>query len=353
VGSLWFLMKKEEINELLNHGKFPCSCTDRALIETHISWVIVCNEHVFKIKKPLQYSFLDFSTIEKRGYYCKQEVILNNRLPGGIYLGTVPVVKYKGRFVISRLPQGPVVDHAVMMKRIDGQKRMDIMLKSDKVTESHIADIVKTLVRFHQHTERIYNRDHFGVQHDFDDIGAERNYLYDLLGKNAADIIGKALKRSSDFINAHSHVVERRSRQGFVRDCHGDLHSRNIFLCKEPIIFDCIEFNPEIRQIDILSELAFFCMDMEAFGFGHFGRIFITRYNDLFEVMPGEEEERLFLYYKAYRANVRAKVNALRTKGALGRQLKKAKSECRKYLQLMHGYMDQLDKHGLRNHRFK
>ncbi len=138
--------------------------------------------------------------------------------------------------------------------------------------------------------------------------------------------------------------MERRLKSGFFRDCHGDLHTRNIFLLPEPQPFDCIEFNDDYRQIDTLNEVAFLCMDLDAMGRQDLSEVFIKHYNRLFTVMRNEEERKLFVYYKCYRANVRAKVNSLRARSTEDSIAKtKALAEARKYLFLMEGYIKLLD----------
>ena len=128
---------------------------------------------------------------------------------------------------------------------------------------------------------------------------------------------------------------------GFFRDGHGDLHSRNIFLLPEPVIFDCIEFNDEYRQIDVLNDVAFLCMDLDAIARGDLSDVLITYYNKLFPSMETEAVRGLFIYYKGYRANVRAKVNSLRARSTQDDgHRSKALNEVKKYLLLMHSYFD-------------
>ena len=332
-------MKISEIKALIAHGNFPEKCPEPELIETHISWVILCNKYAYKIKKPVNYGFLDFSTLEKRNYYCKQEVLLNRRLVDNIYLGVVPVINNNGKFEILKDLKEEAIDYAVMMHKMDNDKRMDNMLKRGEVSERHMESIAEVLVKFHKKAPVIYKTDPFNVQHNFNDILKEKSFLSKELGAVASGQIDNALIVSGEFIQSHEILFKKRAEFGFIRDVHGDLHSRNIFLYNEPLIFDCIEFNDDIRQIDILSELAFFCMDLEAFGYSNLSEYFIRYYNQIFQVMNLATEKMLFIYYKAYRANVRAKVNALRAKEASGKNRKLILLECSKYLSLMSNYI--------------
>ena len=142
----------------------------------------------------------------------------------------------------------------------------------------------------------------------------------------------------------HHSLLAARLKAGFFRDCHGDLHSRNIFLLATPQPFDCIEFNDDFRQIDVLNEIAFLCMDLDSFGRQDLADLFLKYYNDLFPTMKTVEDQLLFIYYKSYRSNIRAKVNSLRARSAKDeRERKNALAESRKYLQLMNSYIKMLD----------
>lgn len=335
-------MKTSQINNLIRQSCFPVHCDKPELIETHISWVILCNQIVFKIKKPVRYSFLNFSTLEKRLFYCQQEVLLNRRLVENIYLGVVPIVEQDGRIEISLKERGKVIDYAVMMTRMPTQQRMDNMLRNNEVTLDHMEQVAKKLVQFHESARIVFDSNYFNVQHNFNDLKDESDYIASQLGTPQGDLIKSAIKRSDDFMKSYHRIFKLRSELGHVRDCHGDLHSRNIFLLDEPVIFDCIEFNEDIRHIDILNELAFFCMDLEVFGHNELSEYFMVCYTKLTSTIHSQEESDLFVYFKAYRANVRAKVNALRAKSTTGEDHLKALSECDKYLKHMNMYLEKL-----------
>lgn len=332
-------MDRSQVEAIVEQRNLPVSCQKPELIETHISWVILCDHFAFKIKKPVLYSFLDFSTSEKRYFYCKQEIILNRRLVDNIYLDVVPIVKLDGAFEIAFRDKGEAVDHAVMMIRMETDRRMDIMIQHNKVTLDHIAQLAEILVKFHNDAEVAYGVNHSSIQHNFNDLDEERDFLSNMLGGEYGKRIEWAVSKSNDFIKSHRNTFRKRSESGLIKDCHGDLHSRNIFLLDKPVIFDCIEFNPEIRRIDILSELAFFCMDLEAHGHYELSEYFMVCYTKLSRTIRSKEESELFTYFKAYRANVRAKVNILRAKDAKGQSLARAKIEIKKYLVLMSDYL--------------
>ena len=335
-------MTKEQINKLILEGEFPENTGRPDLIETHISWVLVCDRYVYKIKKPMQYSFLDFSTIHQRKYFCEREVELNRRLTDNIYLDVLPVREISGRFLMDG-EAGDVIDYAVRMRKMDRNKQMNVLLVNNKVTSTDIRNLAERIAAFHKNTDIVYQKNFLDVQEKFNDLGAEKDFLHEYLNKNNYTIICQAIDMSNVFMERNKKLLADRLKAGFFRDCHGDLHTRNIFLLPSPQPFDCLEFNDDYRQIDVLNEVAFLCMDLDAFGRQDLSDIFINRYNNLFPSMKTDEDRRLFVYYKGYRSNIRAKVNCLRAREAgndADRKLPLAEAD--KYLTLMDRYMKAL-----------
>ncbi len=336
-------MTKEQINELLLKGSFPENSGRPELIETHISWVLLCDRFVYKIKKPIRYSFLDFSTIEKRKYYCEREIELNKRLTDNIYLDVQRVGEISGKFFIGD-GNREVVDYVVRMRKLDRDKQMDKLLLNNKVSATDMQNLAEKIASFHKNTEIIYQKDIFDVQKKFIDLSGEMEYLRDHLNIGSSVIIDHAIDTSNIYIEKNKELLEARLKAGFFRDCHGDLHSRNIFLLPSPQPFDCIEFNDDYRQIDVLNEIAFLCMDLDAFGRRDLSDLFLAYYNNLFPSIKTEADHKLFIYYKSYRSNIRAKVNSLRARDAKNdAERKLILTEVDKYLRLMDGYTKQLE----------
>jgi aminoglycoside phosphotransferase family enzyme len=328
-------MTKEHIVKLLSMGEFPGYTGRPELVETHISWVFLCDRFVYKIKKPIRYSFLDFSTVEKRKYYCEREIELNRRLTYDVYLDVQPIVEIYGRFYVGG-QNGEIIDYAVRMRKLDRSRQMDVLLQNNKVTQSDMRNLAEKIAGFHKATGVIYNKDVLQIRNEFNDLGNERAYL---IPEDGA-IIDRAIGFSDAFIERHKALFADRLKGGFYRDCHGDLHSRNIFLLPDPQPFDCIEFNDEYRQIDVLNEVAFLCMDLDAFDKQELADQFLRYYNHFFPVLRSEDDRRLFLYYKSYRANIRAKINSLRARSADNDAARSvALAEADKYLGLMNGYL--------------
>lgn len=334
-------MTGEQIRELINDGQLPTGMMNPQLVETHISWVLMGNEWVYKIKKPVQYSFLDFSTMEKRKYYCEREVVLNNRFTIGIYLDVVTINDVNGQFVLEG-GKGTVIDYAVKMRKLDPGRQMDLLIKENKVTESDIIGLAKKIAGFHQETEIKDQLDPDEIAEKFNDLEGQSDYLEQLLPGSRANI-SKAIKVSNQILEQNRGRIKQRINLGFIRDCHGDLHTRNIFLLPEPTPFDCLEFNDSYRYMDVLDEVAFLCMDLDALGRSDLAALFLHHYDQSYHTLFSDEDRRMFIYYKAYRANVRAKVNSLRAAGSDSEKARTASlGEVKKYLELMNVYIRQL-----------
>lgn len=333
-------MDKDQINKLIRFGTYNGELLNGKLIETHISWVILTKKFAFKIKKEMQYSFLNFSSISKRKYYCKQELLLNSRL-SDIYLNVLPVKQTVNKLFIGER-KGQVIGYAVRMKKLQLAKQMNHMLEKKQVSELQINVLAKKIALFHRNTDIIYNPfNESQAKTAFNDILAIKDWVKINLTNRYADLIDKAIRSSNTFLDQNKKFLKDRIKSGYWRDGHGDLHAKNIFLYRDPIIFDCIEFNHAFRQIDVLNEVAFFCMDLEAFQRNDLSKQFMKTYLKLFPCMEGQMEKRLFNYFKCYRANVRAKVNSLR---AMQTDDLRGQSryilEIKKYLKLMDYYDD-------------
>jgi uncharacterized protein len=336
-------MTKEQIDKLLLTGELPGDTGKPALIETHISWVLLCDRYVYKIKRPILYSFLDFSTLEKRKYYCEREIELNKRLTENIYLDVEPAREKLGQFFIGG-DEGDIIDYAVRMHKLDNKRQMDILLLNDKVSREDIKNLAEKIASFHKNTTIIYQKDFLDIQKKFIDLELECDFLEQYLKGDSGNIIRHAIATSNAFMEKHHTLLQSRLKDGFFRDCHGDLHSRNIFLLASPQPFDCIEFNDDFRQIDVLNEIAFLCMDLDSFGRQDLADLFLKYYNDLFSTMKTAEDQLLFIYYKSYRSNIRAKVNSLRARSAKDEtERTNALAESGKYLHLMNRYIKMLD----------
>ena len=327
-------MTSEQIQALIQSlSGTGCGKTPQ-LVETHISWVILTDQWAFKLKKPVKFDFLDFSTLEKRRYFCQEEVRLNSRLAPGIYLGVVPAVQTANGLQLEGM--GEPIGYAVKMKRLDNNRQMDRLLDRGEVQAAQMEELAGQLAAFHIRTDAIEKAaDLEAMKEDFAGLKSVESQIEAQLGKEARREMQESLAFSRALLDKLSSRLEERSRQGWVVDGHGDLHSRNIFLLPEPVIFDCIEFNPHFRQVDVLNELAFLCMDLDFHGARHLEEPLLQTYLRENPCISDDADWAIFSYYKWYRANVRLKVNALK---AMQNSNAEAESNVEEYWQLFTTY---------------
>lgn len=332
-------MNESQIKILARDGRFLNKPLHGQVEETHISYVILSKKYAFKIKKPLKLSFLDFSTLAKRKKYCERELWLNQRF-SPIYLKVLPVCKQNGLWVIGQC-NGKVIDYTVLMKRLSTLKRMDKLLVLGKVSKDNIVTLAQVIAFFHSSATVISTPFNLPkARAAFNDIRTTIALCRSHLGNSYASIIQTSIAWSDAFLKIHGHRMDERIHEGFNRDVHGDLHSGNIFLYKKPILFDCIEFNDAYRHIDIINEIAFFCMDLDFYGHPGLAKMFLKAYQRRFTCFSTRDDKQLFLYYKCFRANVRAKVHALSVAQAHDAEsYRDHVAAWKKYLRLMRRYL--------------
>lgn len=338
-------MDLSQVEQIVEQKAFPDSAHSPELLSTHISWVILTDHFAYKIKKPVQFSFLDFSTLERRQYFCQQELTLNRRLAPDVYLDLQQIHDTPAGPRIDA-GEGEVIDYAVRMKRIDGSKQMNLLLEQDAVTSDHITALTDQIVQFHRNLPTLKNVvDLNDWRHTFNDLELIRETVINWGMSDTADIITRGLQFSDRFLERHGQRLLDREQEGWVVEGHGDLHAKNIFLTDPPVVFDCIEFSEELRQLDILNEIAFFCMDMDALHQPALGRLFLQLYLGQIPCMPQAEDRLIFDYFKLYRANVRLKVNSLRGKQASSTEdIRQWKAQVRTYSVLFHDYLAKLER---------
>ena len=338
-------MTDQQIQRLLDAKAFPDGVEEACLVETHISWVILTPRFAFKIKKPLNYAFLDFSTLEKRKFYCERELVLNRRLTQGMYLDVVPIRVAEEHIIIAG-ERGKIIDYALKMRRMDESRQMNLLLEKGEVTLTHIGQLAHKLAAFHRQTEVVITEpDLAAMQVDFADILQVKDFLAKHWGKPASEAVEEAVAFSKHFLKQNERRILERHSEGFTLDGHGDLHSKNIFLplAGEPVVFDCIEFSDHLRRVDVLNELAFLCMDLDFYCREDLASYFLQHYLTEYPCLFNDEDHRLLDYYKLYRANVRLKVSALKARSATeGKGLEKQLSQVKDYLELLRRYLKAL-----------
>jgi aminoglycoside phosphotransferase family enzyme/predicted kinase len=308
------------------------------LVTTHISWVLLGKEFVYKIKRPAKFSFLDFTTLERRKLFCEEEVRLNRRLSPDVYLGVVPVTLARDG-TIALGGEGRTIDYAVKMRKLPPGRRMDLLLKQGNVDAGHIRKIAGTIADFHNKIGVIKDKGYSSAQvvkTQIDDLANFRGAIEEACGMGTE--VDSVLSRSDGFIKNNAALFAQRQEEGRIKDCHGDLHSANIFILEggDIVIFDCIEFSKDFRYVDVASEIAFMAMDLDAFGREDLSELFVKEY--LAKAQDPEFKTMLKLY-KCYRANVRAKIAAI---DYLGTGSGEAKKRIGKYMALAKKYAEEL-----------
>jgi uncharacterized protein len=275
---------------------------DVRVAETHVSWVFLTGEYAYKVKKPVKLPFLDFSTLERRRHFCEEEIRLNRRLAPELYLGIVPI---GGDPAAPRVGATPAIEYAVKMRQFPDTARLDRLLAKGSLADDALRSFAEELARFHAEQAPVSPRDPAetaasAALENFDEL---EQYLE-----------ARALAPLRDWTREHAANVarafSRRAALGRYRECHGDLHLENLLMLDDRIVaFDALEFDRQLREIDVLSEAAFLAMDLGAHGRDDLGYVFLSQYLEDGGDYDGMD---ILRFYLVYRALVRAKVRAIK-----------------------------------------
>jgi hypothetical protein len=322
---------------LLNPKIYPDLPKEVKFIETHISLLFLTGDHVYKIKKPVNFGFLDFTTLEKRRFYCEQEVKLNRRLSREIYLGVVEITYDQEQILLEG--RGEVVEYAVKMKQIPEEFLMDKLLEKDQVTPKMMETVAEKLVHFYSTAETGDFIKGFAkperVKQDTDENFEQTEKYIDVTIPK--DVYEEVKNKTNDFFRLKGKIFYQRIASDRIRDCHGDLRLEHIFLGNEISIFDCIEFNERFRYTDVAADIGFLAMDLDYHGREDFSEHLIRTYikksgdRDLMKVLD---------FYKCYRAYVRGKVESFRLDdlNIPGHEKREAIKRAQKYFNLSYRY---------------
>jgi aminoglycoside phosphotransferase family enzyme len=308
------------------------------VVETHISYVLLTDKLAYKVKKPLNLGFLDFTTLERRRYFCHCEVVLNRRLSQGVYMGVVSIRKNKEGFNIGGT--GRTVEYAVKMRRLPRERAMDEMLKRGEVCREDVEAVAERLAGFHAVAEAGPAVTALGgmeslrrnVRENF-----EQTKVY--IGRCLTWEEFEGLHRATeDALEAKAALIRLREAEGRVRDGHGDLHTGNVFLENGINIIDCIEFNERFRYGDVGLDVAFLAMDLDYYGRPDLSTALVRRYAGASG--DGTVEDMMGLF-KSYRAYVRGKVTCFKLDSALVSpgEAKEIMDRAQRYFQLARNYL--------------
>jgi aminoglycoside phosphotransferase family enzyme/predicted kinase len=303
------VQERLDIRELLRPEAFTHPVETIELKETHISWVVRTGAYAYKIKKPLKLDFIDASTVARRHHLCDEELRLNRRLAPELYIDVVPIARVQGRLLVDG--RGPVVDHAVRMRQFASADELPALLEHEQVDDAQIAALGATLAHFHNSAAvAAPNRAPEKTQQMYDSVlGNLAQLIAHLDSPQPAAQLNRLIDWTHDSAELLEPIFQLREQSGFVRECHGDLHAANIVRRADRLVpFDCIEFDPGLRWIDVISDVAFLVMDLASHGRTDLAFTLLSRY---LEVTGDYEGLRVLPFYAVYRALVRAKVDAL------------------------------------------
>jgi uncharacterized protein len=324
------------IDALLSPEAYPDDPGKIELIQTHISFVFLTKNFVYKVKKPVNFGFLDFSTLEKRRFFCEKELELNRRLCPDIYLEVVPINKSN---VIKINGKGETVEYALKMKRLPQEKIMTVLLNENKVDYKTIDEIAEKISQFHSKAQTSVEINEYGslkiIKTNWDENFAQtQKYISQTISAAEYQFIQN---RVNNFMEKNKPLFENRIKNGKIRDCHGDLHSGNIFITDKICIFDAIEFNDRFRYSDVASDVAFLGMDLDFQQRPDLSAYFIERY--MF-YSKDQQLTGLLPFYKCYRAYVRGKVISFKLDdpNVNGEEKKTATKDAQAYFKLAADY---------------
>ena len=329
------------VQALLSPDAYPHPVGDIELRQTHISYLLFAGDFVYKVKKPLDLGFLNFTTLEQRRHFCEEELRLNRRLCSETYIGVVPIAGVGDGVKVEA--EGEVIDYAVKMRRLPEEGMMTPLLERNAVTPEMIAGLAVRIADFHAKSERSDEIDRFGGL-ETAMVNWRENF------EQTESYIGRTIdQRQFDEVRAFIEAVEAsdadlfalRLREGRARDCHGDLRADAVcFRDNDVCIFDCIEFNERFRISDVAADIAFLAMDLEERGHRDLSDHLMSRYlsatmdSTLPLVLP---------FYKCYRAYVRGKVDGFQLDQPEISEAQKAQviAATRRYFALAHAYATQ------------
>ncbi len=330
------IVQKQVVEALMKPEAYDEEVGQIELVQTHISFVFLTKNFVYKMKKAVDLGFLDFTTLEKRRFFCEKELELNRRLCGDMYIEVVPINKSN---VIKIKGEGETVEYAVKMKKMPQEKMMNKLLEENKIDSKLIDRIAKIIAEFHSKAETNERVSEFGsleiIETNWNEnFEQTREFVGETIDMNDFKLINEGI---NDFMNRNVPFFEKRMAEGRVRDCHGDIHSGNIFVTDQIYIFDAIEFNERFRYSDVASDIAFLAMDLDFKERADLSNFLIERY---IEYSGDQELTELLPFYKCYRAYVRGKVTSFKLKdpNVSSEEKKAAIEEAKAYFKLATTY---------------
>jgi len=271
--------------------------------ETHMSWVFLAGDRVYKLKKPVRFPYLDFSTLSQREAACRAELRLNRRLAADVYLGVEPLTRSARGLALGG--SGEPVDWLVVMRRLDERCMLDHAIADNAVQAWQLDRLIATLTRFYRHAQPVYFSPSVRLADWRRSLAYNRRILLDPRLGMQAGLVSRLDAVQRRFLTRRAGLLADRVRERRLVDGHGDLRPEHICLGDPVRIIDCIEFNPRLRAVDPFDEIAFLSLECERLGAAWIGRYIARRMKRTLQDGPADE---LFLFYRCHRAMLRARL---------------------------------------------
>lgn len=330
--------RPELVSAMLERAFYPQAPKSVELRETHISWVFLAGDLAYKVKKPLVLPFLDYGTLERRREMCREEVRLNRRLAPQIYLEVVAIARHGGHFSLAREDDPAAIEYAVQMRRVEEGRSLASLIGRGQLETGQLARVARRLAAFHAEAEIAHPQRRpvealaESLRENLATLGQAREAL-------EGHRLDSARRFTEAFMDARRVDLERRARSGLARDCHGDLRAEHVIVPAEGeiYVYDCVEFNPALRQIDVAADIAFLVMDLARLGHQNHALQLAADYR---QAGGDYGDDALLSFFASYRAWVRAKVAWLRGKElpAGDPERRRQQAEARELLRLGHRF---------------
>jgi aminoglycoside phosphotransferase family enzyme len=327
------------VKALSDPKAYPEATRGVEIIQTQMSVIFLTDGYVYKVKKAVNLGYLDYTTLDNRKCFCEQEVKLNSRLCGGVYLGVVPIIFAGGKIVLGGKDRA--IEYAVKMRRLPQDRMMDALLAKNRVTTEMITLVAEKVAEFHNRAETNPVISKFGTT-DAITFNTEENFSQteNYIGRTISFAQYRRINQyTRDFIKNKTVLFRQRVADGKIKDCHGDLHAQHICFTDGICIYDCIEFNNRFRYVDVAAEVSFLSMDLDHWGHPELSRQFVAAY----VAKSGDRElPKLLNFYKCYFAYVRGKVCGFKLSDSLvsAEDKDKALEDAKQYFALAESYIE-------------
>lgn len=336
------LSREELLTAFENPGFYPYPVQSIEKKETHISLVFLTGKYVYKIKKPVDFGFLDFTTLEKRKLFCQREITLNRRLTNNVYLDLLKITRKDSELLLGLNYSSEIEEYVIKMRQLSDEDTLLSLLKQNAINDDKIERLAQRLATFYLGAEQNSQIEQFGsietiTTNTEENFSQTESFVPVIIPEQEFQFIRTATR---DFIKKHEPLFIRRIADGWIRDCHGDLRCEHIYFEPDSIqVIDCIEFNDRFRYSDVGTDLAFLLMDLDFQGYGGVGQKLLEHY-----VRASGDPDVFFLldFYKCYRAYVRLKVSCFQMTGdgVSKEQYEHLMKEAKKFLNLASYYAE-------------